>query len=144
MIRRPPRSTRTDTLFPYTTLFRSTDFNIGLNWRLTPRWSLSAAFYQSRGSRRSPVILDPLVTETPFISLPRNPSVFLTLRYERSAVRPPGVIGGPPGGPPSTVAGSLLLDSNRRGVRRAGRAAAANVTLLLTGHVAVRTHPPGN
>src|SRR3546814_17413935 len=26
MIRRPPRSTRTDTLFPYTTLFRS-DFN---------------------------------------------------------------------------------------------------------------------
>src|SRR3546814_11504987 len=25
MIRRPPRSTRTDTLFPYTTLFRSDD-----------------------------------------------------------------------------------------------------------------------
>src|SRR3546814_7739886 len=27
MIRRPPRSTRTDTLFPYTTLFRSTVWN---------------------------------------------------------------------------------------------------------------------
>src|SRR3546814_7453252 len=27
MIRRPPRSTRTDTLFPYTTLFRSTKPN---------------------------------------------------------------------------------------------------------------------
>src|SRR3546814_6466407 len=26
MIRRPPRSTRTDTLFPYTTLFRSASF----------------------------------------------------------------------------------------------------------------------
>src|SRR3546814_7149305 len=26
MIRRPPRSTRTDTLFPYTTLFRSQQF----------------------------------------------------------------------------------------------------------------------
>src|SRR3546814_19081874 len=26
MIRRPPRSTRTDTLFPYTTLFRSDSF----------------------------------------------------------------------------------------------------------------------
>src|SRR3546814_9207735 len=26
MIRRPPRSTRTDTLFPYTTLFRSTSW----------------------------------------------------------------------------------------------------------------------
>src|SRR3546814_13462857 len=28
MIRRPPRSTRTDTLFPYTTLFRSTPENL--------------------------------------------------------------------------------------------------------------------
>src|SRR3546814_5239582 len=26
MIRRPPKSTRTDTLFPYTTLFRSVDY----------------------------------------------------------------------------------------------------------------------
>src|SRR3546814_12401104 len=29
MIRRPPRSTRTDTLFPYTTLFRSITIAIG-------------------------------------------------------------------------------------------------------------------
>src|SRR3546814_2664255 len=29
MIRRPPRSTRTDTLFPYTTLFRSFGVEIG-------------------------------------------------------------------------------------------------------------------
>src|SRR3546814_11183068 len=29
MIRRPPRSTRTDTLFPYTTLFRSGSFAVG-------------------------------------------------------------------------------------------------------------------
>src|SRR3546814_15198718 len=29
MIRRPPRSTRTDTLFPYTTLFRSAQARIG-------------------------------------------------------------------------------------------------------------------
>src|SRR3546814_17100808 len=28
MIRRPPRSTRTDTLFPYTTLFRSRPFQL--------------------------------------------------------------------------------------------------------------------
>src|SRR3546814_6435364 len=32
MIRRPPRSTRTDTLFPYTTLFRS--FAVGLEARI--------------------------------------------------------------------------------------------------------------
>src|SRR3546814_9344834 len=32
MIRRPPRSTRTDTLFPYTTLFRSERYIIGDVW----------------------------------------------------------------------------------------------------------------
>src|SRR3546814_14975347 len=36
MIRRPPRSTRTDTLFPYTTLFRSVyggyTFDLGLDY----------------------------------------------------------------------------------------------------------------
>src|SRR3546814_3055389 len=30
MIRRPPRSTRTDTLFPYTTLFRSVSASVAL------------------------------------------------------------------------------------------------------------------
>src|SRR3546814_17284213 len=33
MIRRPPRSTRTDTLFPYTTLFRSLDQSAGKDQR---------------------------------------------------------------------------------------------------------------
>src|SRR3546814_8196819 len=32
MIRRPPRSTRTDTLFPYTTLFRSLALQAGRRW----------------------------------------------------------------------------------------------------------------
>src|SRR3546814_17979095 len=35
MIRRPPRSTRTDTLFPYTTLFRSTDIDLGEGLQIT-------------------------------------------------------------------------------------------------------------
>src|SRR3546814_2203467 len=34
MIRRPPRSTRTDTLFPYTTLFRSADSRIDVRSEL--------------------------------------------------------------------------------------------------------------
>src|SRR3546814_2546133 len=33
MIRRPPRSTRTDTLFPYTTLFRSRSHPAPADWR---------------------------------------------------------------------------------------------------------------
>src|SRR3546814_2559647 len=36
MIRRPPRSTRTDTLFPYTTLFRS--WNGGSAWNAGRRF----------------------------------------------------------------------------------------------------------
>src|SRR3546814_13408630 len=38
MIRRPPRSTRTDTLFPYTTLFRSESGSVGpgTGWQAAP------------------------------------------------------------------------------------------------------------
>src|SRR3546814_5153861 len=44
MIRRPPRSTRTDTLFPYTTLFRSDSVPAGVDYlpldvRLDADWS---------------------------------------------------------------------------------------------------------
>src|SRR3546814_4014923 len=41
MIRRPPRSTRTDTLFPYTTLFRSRPRQRGVRKcpRATSHWS---------------------------------------------------------------------------------------------------------
>src|SRR3546814_2298633 len=35
MIRRPPRSTRTDTLFPYTTLFRSLRLRLGQDVEVT-------------------------------------------------------------------------------------------------------------
>src|SRR3546814_3512874 len=43
MIQRPPRSTRTDTLFPYTTLFRS--------WRFNPTWNphFTAAYFDQNG-----------------------------------------------------------------------------------------------
>src|SRR3546814_7848575 len=37
MIRRPPRSTRTDTLFPYTTLFRSDRFTPHGGARMIPQ-----------------------------------------------------------------------------------------------------------
>src|SRR3546814_7068806 len=45
MIRRPPRSTRTDTLFPYTTLFRSHIIN-----------SATKTNFMSGGQRRCPVV----------------------------------------------------------------------------------------
>src|SRR3546814_8925275 len=43
MIRRPPRSTRTDTLFPYTTLFRSSTISTSSSPHATSRSICSSA-----------------------------------------------------------------------------------------------------
>src|SRR3546814_9188411 len=57
MIRRPPRSTRTDTLFPYTTLFRSSCRDLG------PSVRRLAAFlphpHHPGGGRRNPLSVTP-------------------------------------------------------------------------------------
>src|SRR3546814_6561355 len=58
MIRRPPRSTRTDTLFPYTTLFRSLDRGrpgrTQALQRVADRQSAARPQAQRRGQRRGP------------------------------------------------------------------------------------------
>src|SRR3546814_9739698 len=66
MIRRPPRSTRTDTLFPYTTLFRSlvitttdggadyTGFQITDPWTLRPETLLRTSSLNKTQARKSP------------------------------------------------------------------------------------------
>src|SRR3546814_1355716 len=48
MIRRPPRSTRTDTLFPYTTLFRSNYYHY--------YYSVVIAFWRNHSLRRAAII----------------------------------------------------------------------------------------
>src|SRR3546814_18067555 len=48
MIRRPPRSTRTDTLFPYTTLFRSWEVH-----SLFIAWGTMLAWAMLRPARRA-------------------------------------------------------------------------------------------
>src|SRR3546814_2078437 len=50
MIRRPPRSTRTDTLFPYTTLFRSTG---KVRWRVPRQTDAQRTF-----SFSTPLVID--------------------------------------------------------------------------------------
>src|SRR3546814_9124670 len=54
MIRRPPRSTRTDTLVPYTTLFRSPDPGRGGidGWRLAGEAEGAARHAEEGGDRR--------------------------------------------------------------------------------------------
>src|SRR3546814_2833139 len=49
MIRRPPRSTRTDTLFPYTTLFRSVLAAVGLG---LAEWSQGPLAWELEGHGR--------------------------------------------------------------------------------------------
>src|SRR3546814_12192985 len=57
MIRRPPRSTRTDTLFPYTTLFRSGLLIQGFDHRPTVMMGHARPEYQAmvEGASYSPV-----------------------------------------------------------------------------------------
>src|SRR3546814_4684415 len=66
MIRRPPRSTRTDTLFPYTTLFRSYYARRTANSAAAscPRGSPAGA----RGSHRAPLRAAPPTSSRPFRS----------------------------------------------------------------------------
>src|SRR3546814_6331335 len=54
MIRRPPRSTRTDTLFPYTTLFRSIHLNREANqgWAINAQTELPPILAQFAGDER--------------------------------------------------------------------------------------------
>src|SRR3546814_20830149 len=52
MIRRPPRSTRTDTLFPYTTLFRSYE-DANFRARLAPPPVVSGGDYADRPTPRA-------------------------------------------------------------------------------------------
>src|SRR3546814_7487884 len=82
MIRRPPRSTRTDTLFPYTTLFRSDPFRIRQAFGLLLLLNALLAAIQFFGAPLAaayygqPMVADLLRVQallflaTPFIALP--------------------------------------------------------------------------
>src|SRR3546814_6851137 len=70
MIRLPPRSTRTDTLFPYTTLFRSNigdgrihSAGINATWRVVPALKLDASVYlnDSKVTAPAPVLIAALM-----------------------------------------------------------------------------------
>ena len=122
--------------------YRGTDLNLNLSWRLSRDWSVVGSVYENRGTRRSPFILDPLAPDN-FIDIPRDRSLFLSLRYERRAGTASTVLGGAPGGPVGSIAGHLYLDENGDGQRSASEQPAANVTVLLDGRYSVRTDSDG-
>src|SRR3546814_18822589 len=81
MIRRPPRSTRTDTLFPYTTLFRS-----GLT-------RAAGADYGARGIRVNAVL--PGIIRTPMIARLSKDPAFSAMFDKLKARHPIGRFGEP-------------------------------------------------
>src|SRR3546814_9479129 len=72
MIRRPPRSTRTDTLFPYTTLFRSAELR-----------SARAEVQLIEGAR----IGDVTVSASPTVAVSLLPRAVLGLKKGRPEIR---------------------------------------------------------
>lgn len=122
--------------------FRGTDLNLNLSWRVSRDWSVVGSLYENRGTRRSPFNLDPLAPDD-FIAIPRDRSVFLSLRYERRAGTAASVLGGAPGSAVGTIAGSVYLDENGDGERAASELPATNVTVLLDGRYSVRTDSNG-
>src|SRR3546814_8301126 len=72
MIRRPPRSTRTDTLFPYTTLFRSSPnrhrrAEVAARPQLTEKENTMSMNLGSGGDNEPEVMID--VNTTPLIDV---------------------------------------------------------------------------
>src|SRR3546814_19069865 len=88
MIRRPPRSTRTDTLFPYTTLFRSPSLLSAL--ARSPSWILSDLSADAVGAAsRFACRGHALRSARTLLSCPRNSSAgaprFSALLYSSTA-----------------------------------------------------------
>ena len=125
-----------------TDAFSGTDLNLNLSWRLSRDWSLVGSVYENRGSRRSPFLIDPLAPDN-FIDIPRDRSLFLSVRYERRAGTAAAVVGGPPGSAVGAIAGTVYLDENGDGIQSASEQPAANVTVLLDGRYTVRTDSSG-
>src|SRR3546814_7525047 len=119
MIRRPPRSTRTVTLFPYTTLFRSGELR-----RVCPvraaRWAALTDCLLLRGGGATP----PRAGGSGGASAPRTPHRLAALAVARGPRF--GRVGGGSGGqrllpePPNCAGVALPPRSDRRSARAGG------------------------
>src|SRR3546814_10919409 len=74
MIRRPPRSTRTDTLFPYTTLFRSPGAGPRAGTRASRKCRTGPARRTGRAAARSPPVDARAVIALQWWGYPRCPA----------------------------------------------------------------------
>ncbi|HNV84104.1 MAG TPA: carboxypeptidase-like regulatory domain-containing protein [Arenimonas sp.] len=122
---------------------RSLDANLALQWKLSSHWSLLGNLTASRGSQRSPFVLDPLGNPADFQALPSSRSMYLSLRYDFNAGKSKFILGGSNNSGSGRVVGTIFLDENGDKVRSATEQTAANITVLLDGRYTVRTDQQG-
>src|SRR3546814_7920238 len=92
MKRRPPRSTRTDTLFPYTTLFRSGERALPLLRRRWPDLTCPEKFSSGRRKRvdRLALTASIVVIDAVALIMPVQDSCAHEVGYRAAHVRLPG------------------------------------------------------
>ncbi len=117
--------------------------NLGLVWRITPRWALVASYYDNRSESQPFATIAPAVPIETVVPVPRDRAIFVTVRYEDHAGTPVAPLGGAPGTGAGVIVGYIFYDANDDGRRSANESGAANVTVLLDGRFATRTNNDG-
>ena len=121
----------------------STDANIGVNWRINNNWSVNGYFYQNEGKQRREWVIDPLAPPDLFWRIPKDRSVFVSVRYTMSAGRRTGVIGAPAGAPAGQISGVVFMDENKDNTYNASERGIPNVTVILDGLYTTQTDSEG-
>ena len=117
--------------------------NLGIIWRMTPKWSLLATYYDNRSDVTPFATLEPVVAVQPLPVIPRDRAIFVNVRYEDHAGTPVAPLGGMPGAGAGTLVGHVFYDANDNGRRDATEQGAASLTVILDGRFGTRTDKDG-
>src|SRR3546814_13973050 len=112
MIRRPPRSTRTDTLFPYTTLFRSAGRFAGASFVIAQQKVARPVRRAACQRGRERIAFRGCFADKLFVEVPRQMEAVAPrsdTRDQFATTRPPGHFDDQPGGSVGLVALLLIL-----------------------------------
>src|SRR3546814_3527258 len=112
MIRRPPRSTRTDTLFPYTTLFRSPITNACARLMASTQTSVRRWVASRTSSSLSPPSASHSLLMPNLLDLPHIPNQKSAVRQCRDARQTD----------PQILLRDLVLNARAQELRKIGRA----------------------